>query len=103
MFFLHNKSTTTILKMLYFSVILCKRQCFIMVTAYTIRGTNTSHVFPHNMFRPDGAIFRYTGVLQWPFSFLLLSPHWPVFTHWECMVCTVFLRPFCKIYCLWDI
>jgi hypothetical protein len=85
------------------SFTLCKRQCFIMVTVYTIRGTNTPHVFPHDMFRPDGNIFRYIGVLQSSFSFLLLSSHWPVFTHWECLVCMVFSCPFCEIYCLWDI
>jgi hypothetical protein len=62
------------------------------------------HTFSlHYMFRPDGAIFSYIGVLQSPFSFLLLSPHWPVFTHWECVVCMVLLCPFCKICCLWDI
>jgi hypothetical protein len=92
-----------LLEMLYFSVILCKRQCFIMVTVYTIHGTNIPHVFPHDIFWLDGAIFRYIGVLQSPFSFLLLSPHWPVFAHRECVVCMVFLCPFCKIYCLWDI
>jgi hypothetical protein len=45
-----------------------------MVTFYTIRGTNTSHIFPHDMFRPDGAIFRYIGVLQSPFSFSATLP-----------------------------
>jgi hypothetical protein len=67
-----------------------------MATVYTIRGTKAPHVFPHDMFRPDGAIFRYIGVLQSPFSFLLLSPHWPVFTHWECVVCMVFYAFFVK-------
>jgi hypothetical protein len=37
---------------------------FITVTVYTIRGTNTAHVFPHVVFRPDGAIVKYIGVLQ---------------------------------------
>jgi hypothetical protein len=53
-----------ILEMLYFSVILCIRQCFITVTVHTIRGTNIPHVSLHYMFRSDGAIFRYVGVLQ---------------------------------------
>jgi hypothetical protein len=52
---------------------------FIMVTVYTICGTNIPHVSLHDMFRPDGAIFRYIAVLQSPFLFLLLSPHWPVY------------------------
>jgi hypothetical protein len=29
---------------MYFSIIFCKRQCFVMATVYTIRGTNTPHV-----------------------------------------------------------
>jgi hypothetical protein len=33
------------------------------------------------MFWPDGAIFRYIGVYTISFFLLLLSPHWPVFTH----------------------
>jgi hypothetical protein len=33
------------LEMLYFSVILCRRQCFIIVSVYTTRGTDIPHVF----------------------------------------------------------
>jgi hypothetical protein len=44
------------------------KQRFITVTVYTIRGTNIPHVYLHYVFRPDGAIFRYTGVLQSPVS-----------------------------------
>jgi hypothetical protein len=29
------------------------------------------------------------GVYNSLFLFLLLCPHWPVFTHWECAVCMV--------------
>jgi hypothetical protein len=79
--------------MLYFSVILCIRQCFISVTVYTIRGTNIPHVSLHYMFQPDGAIFRYIGVLQSPVFLLLFSPHWPVFIHWECVVYMFFICP----------
>jgi hypothetical protein len=46
----------------------------IMATIYTIRGTNTPHVFLHDMFRPDRAIFRYIWGLQSPFSVMILSP-----------------------------
>jgi hypothetical protein len=60
--------------MLYFSLILCIRQCFITVTVYTIRGTNIPHVSLHYMFRPDGAIFRYIGVLQSPVSLSAALP-----------------------------
>jgi hypothetical protein len=38
----------------------------IIVTVYTIRGTNIPHVSLHYMFRPDEPIFRYIGVLQSP-------------------------------------
>jgi hypothetical protein len=31
------------------------------------------------------------------FLFLLLSPHWPVLTHWDCVVCMGFLCPFCCV------
>jgi hypothetical protein len=34
-----------LLEMLYFSFILCIRQCFIMFTVYTIHGTDTPYVF----------------------------------------------------------
>jgi hypothetical protein len=33
-----------------------------LFTLYTIRGENIPYVFLYNMFRPDGAIFRYTEV-----------------------------------------
>jgi hypothetical protein len=51
---------------------------FIMVTVYTIRGTNMPHVSLHYMFRPDGAIFRYTC-----FSFCY-SPHTGQCLHQAC-------------------
>jgi hypothetical protein len=44
------------------------RFSFIIVTVYTIRGINIPHVSLHYMFRPDGAIFMYIGVLQSPVS-----------------------------------
>jgi hypothetical protein len=57
--------------------------------------------FPYNMFRPNGAIFRYVRVYTITFCFMLLSPHWTAFTHWECVVCMFFVcRFFRKIYCL---
>jgi hypothetical protein len=75
----HNSfQFSLMLEMLYFSVILCIRQRFITVTVYTLRGTNIPHVSLHYMFWPDGAIFRYIGVYNRLFLFLLLSPHWPV-------------------------
>jgi hypothetical protein len=44
---------------------------FIMASVYTIRLWHKYTTrFPHDMFRPDGAIFRYTGV--YTISFLLL-------------------------------
>jgi hypothetical protein len=49
-------------------------ECFITVTVYTIRGTNIPHVSLHYMFRPDGAIFTYIGVLQSPVSLSAALP-----------------------------
>jgi hypothetical protein len=49
------------LEMLYFSVILCIRQCFIIVSVYTIRGQIYHTFFLYYMFQPDGAMFRYIG------------------------------------------
>jgi hypothetical protein len=40
------------------------------------------------------------GFYNRQFLFLLLSPHWPVFTHWECVVCTVFYFTFLQTW-LW--
>jgi hypothetical protein len=45
-----------------------------MVTVYTFRGTSVPHVSLHGMFRPDGAIFRYIGVLQSPVSLSATLP-----------------------------
>jgi hypothetical protein len=45
-----------------------------MVTVYTIHGTNIPHISFHT-FRPDGAIFRYTRVLQSPVSLYATFPH----------------------------
>jgi hypothetical protein len=53
-----------------------------MVTVYTMcLCYKYTTRFPHDMFRPDGAIFRYIGVYTISFFFLLLSPHWPAFSH----------------------
>jgi hypothetical protein len=40
---------------------------------------------------PSSGTFGFYNRL---FLFLLLSPHWPVFTHWECTVCMVFICHF---------
>jgi hypothetical protein len=61
-----------------------------------VYGTNTPHVSLHDMFRPDGAIFRYIWVFVISFFLVLLSPHWPAFTHWECVVCMVFGKIYYK-------
>jgi hypothetical protein len=45
--------------------------------------TYTIRFFPYYMFRPDVSIFRYIRSHSHLFLFLLLSLHWPVFTHWE--------------------
>jgi hypothetical protein len=50
---------------------------------------------PYYMFRPDGAIFRYIRPHNHLFLFLLLSLHWSVFTHWECVVCMVLCDALC--------
>jgi hypothetical protein len=61
--------------MLYFSIILYKRQRF------THSVAQVYHTFPFtNMFRPDGAIFRYIRVLHSPFLFLLLPTLASVYT-----------------------
>jgi hypothetical protein len=78
---------------LYFGIILCIRQCFIVVSVYTIRGTDIPYVFLYYMFRPDGAIFRYIRSHNHLFLFLLLSLHWPVFTHWECVYVWFYVMP----------
>jgi hypothetical protein len=73
--------------------------CFIMASVYTIRlWDKYTTRFPHDMFRPDGAIFRYIGVYTISSFLLLLSPHWPAFTHWKYVVCMVFVCPF-----LWNV
>jgi hypothetical protein len=80
--------------MLYFSVILCKGQWFYLCTLPSTQFVlvQVYHVYFHyDMFRPDGAIFRYVYVVIQSPSFLLLSPHWPVFTHWECVVYVSFV------------
>jgi hypothetical protein len=83
--------TTQALEMLYFSVILCKRQCFIMLSVYTIRvWYNYTRFFLTTCFSLMGASSGMLGFIQSSFCFLLLSPHWPEFTHWECVVCMVF-------------
>jgi hypothetical protein len=62
------------------------------------------HPFPFTIcFGLMGPSSDTFGFYNRHFLFLLLSPHWAVFTHWECVVCMVFLCPFCKIYCLWDV
>jgi hypothetical protein len=67
----------------------------VVLQRHTVYKTNaflqissTQFVSLHYMFRPDGAIF-YNRL----FLFLLLSPHWPVFTHWESVLCMVFICP----------
>jgi hypothetical protein len=55
---------------MYFTFILCIRQYYI----YTILGTNIPHVSLHYMFWPDRAIFKYIGIYNRLFLFLLLSP-----------------------------
>jgi hypothetical protein len=60
-----------------------------------VYGTIIPHVFfPTTCFGPMGAIFGYVGVYTITFCFLLLSPHWPAFTHWGCVVCMFFVCPF---------
>jgi hypothetical protein len=53
------------------------------------------HTFPFTtcfgLMGPSSGIFGFYDRL---FLFLLLSPHWPVFTHWECVVCMVVICPF---------
>jgi hypothetical protein len=70
---------------------LCLRECYIIVSVYTICGTDIPYVFFYYMFRRDGATFRYIGLIITYFLFLLLSLHCPMFTHWECVVCMVFM------------
>jgi hypothetical protein len=75
-----------------------------MVTVYTIRGKNILHVSLYDMFRPDGVIFRYIGVLQSPFS---LSATLPTLTSVytlgvRCMY-GLLCHYCCEIYYLWDI
>jgi hypothetical protein len=60
--------------MLYFSIILCIRQYFIIVTVYTIRDTDIPHDFLYYMFLPDVAIFRYIRSHNHLFLLVLLSP-----------------------------
>jgi hypothetical protein len=62
--------------------------CFIIVNVHTIRGTDTPQVFPLlNVSASSG----HLQVRNHLFIFLLLSLHWPLFTHWECVACTVFM------------
>jgi hypothetical protein len=71
-----------LLEILYFSVILCIRKCFIIVSIYTICDIDTPYAFYiYYMFWPDVAIFRYSGSHNHVFLFVLLSLHWPVFAH----------------------
>jgi hypothetical protein len=52
------------------------RERFIIVSVYTIRGIDIPYVFYiYYMFRPDVAIFKYTGSYNHLFLFLLLSLH----------------------------
>jgi hypothetical protein len=52
------------------------------------------HPFPFTtcfgLMRPSSGTLGFYNRL---FLFLLLSPHWPVFTHWECVVCTALICP----------
>jgi hypothetical protein len=51
--------------------------------------------FSYYMFRPDGAILRYIRTQNHLFLLLILPPHWPVFTQWECVVCMVLYDALC--------
>jgi hypothetical protein len=66
--------------MLYVSVILCIRQCFIIVSVYTIHGTDILYIFLYYMFHLSGAIFRYIRSHSHLFLFLLLPTLASVYT-----------------------
>jgi hypothetical protein len=52
------------------------------------------HTFPFpTCFGLMGPFSGILGFYNRLFIFLLLSPHWPVFTHWEYVVCMVFICP----------
>jgi hypothetical protein len=77
---------------------------FMYSTVYAIRfGTSIPRVFPYDMFRPDGAIFRYVQVVVQSPSFCYSPPQWPVFTQWGCVVYVLFVCLFfCQVYCFWN-
>jgi hypothetical protein len=61
--------------------------------------TQIYHTFPFTTcFGLMGPSSGKLGLDNRLFLFLLLSPHWPVFTHWECVVCMLFM-PFL----LWNV
>jgi hypothetical protein len=47
---------------------------------------HTTRLYIYYMSRPDVAIFRYIRPHNPLFLSLLLSLHWSVFTHWECVI-----------------
>jgi hypothetical protein len=70
LFYIHSATIHTyfqahkliLIQMLYFSVILCKGQCFYLCTLQSTQFVLVQVYqvyFPYDMFRPDGAIFRY--------------------------------------------
>jgi hypothetical protein len=70
---------------------------FITVSIYTICGTDTPYVFAFTAC--FGLMWPSSGTLGLThnhlFIFLLLSLHWPVFIHWECVVCMVLCDTLC--------
>jgi hypothetical protein len=71
---------------------------FHYAAVYTIRGTCIPYAFfPYYMFPTDGAILRYIRTHNHLFLLLLPPPHYPVFTHWECVVCMVLYDALCIV------
>jgi hypothetical protein len=77
--------------------------CLITVTVYTICGTNIPHVSLHYMFRPDGAIFRYTGGLQSPVSLSATLPTLASVYIGSAFYVWSLYALCCDMYCLLDI
>jgi hypothetical protein len=63
---------------------------FIVVSVYKIYGTDISYVIAFTKFFGLGWLSLGTLGL-----FLLLSLHWPVFTHWECVISMVLCDALC--------
>jgi hypothetical protein len=70
-------------------------KCFLCSHLHNSWYRCTIRFFPYYKFRPDVAIFRYIRTHNHLFLLLLLSPHRPVFTHWECVVCMVLYDALC--------